>query len=314
MRVMVTGGAGFIGSHVVEAFLGAGHAVSVLDNLSSGRRQNLDPRALLVEMDLCDPGLAALLAELRPELICHHAAQVSVARSLREPRFDAEVNLLGSLALLDAAVAAGTRKLIYVSSAAVYGEPAKLPVTEDQPLRPLSPYGLSKMAVEAYLPHYADRHGIDYSILRYANVYGPRQDPHGEAGVVAIFAERMLAGRSCSIFGSGDQARDFIHVADCARANLLLAGAAGGRATLNLGSGRLCTVIALHAAMARATGSDRPARFAPAREGEIHSLSLDPSRAAALLGWRAERGLQEGLDQTIAWFRDQAPAPADAIG
>jgi len=309
MHVLVTGGAGFIGSHWVDRLLDAGHAVTVLDNLSTGRRVNLDPRARLVEMDIRDPALGALLSELRPEVIAHHAAQVGVARSMLEPRLDAEINLMGSLALLDAAVAAGVRKVLYISTAAVYGEPECLPVPEDHALAPLSPYGASKLAVETYLPLYAAAYGLDYSVLRCANVYGPRQDPHGDAGVVAIFAGRMQRGEACTIYGSGEQARDFVYVGDCARAGELLLGDAGSRDTLNLGTGELTSISSLHARLVALSGAAPAALLAPARPGEIFKLSLDPTRARAILGWRPETGLDEGLARTMDWFRVTA-APA----
>ncbi len=312
MDILVTGGAGFIGSHLAERLLELGHRVQVLDDLSSGRREHLPPGVELVEMDLLDPRLAERVAELRPEAIFHLAAQVSVQRSLRDPLRDAEINLLGSLRLLEAATGCGARKLVYISTAAVYGEPEQLPVPESHPLRPLSPYGASKLAVERYLPIYADRHGLDWAALRLANVYGPRQDPAGEAGVVAIFAARLLAGRPCTIHGDGRQSRDFVYVGDCAEAaGLLLEGGSG---IYNIGTGGLTRVDELYRRMRDLTGGDQAAEQGPAKDGEIRHLSLDPARAASELGWRPRTGLDEGLARTLDWFRARRRPEAAVLG
>ncbi len=224
-RVLVTGGAGFIGSHVVDRLVAAGHDVAVVDNLATGRRANLNPAARFYELDIRDPALGTVVERERPAVISHHAAQVDVRRSTADPLYDADVNILGSLNVLKVAVEHGVRKVIYISTGgAVYGEPEYLPVDEDHPIHPLCEYGASKHAVEHYLYMYAENYDLDYTVLRYPNVYGPRQDPHGEAGVVAIFSQKMLKGETCTINGDGTQERDFLYVADCARANETGAG------------------------------------------------------------------------------------------
>lgn len=309
MRVLVTGGAGFIGSHVVDRLLTAGHRVAVVDDLSSGRRDQVDPRARLYTLDIRAAELAEVFARERPEAVCHHAAQVDVRRSTVDPRLDAEINILGGLNLLDCALRAGVRKLVYASTCAVYGEPDYLPVDEAHPIRPLSPYGVSKHAFEQYLFACAAEQGLDYSVLRYPNVYGPRQDPHGEAGVVAIFTGRMLGGEACTINGDGEQARDFLFVGDCAEANLLALGEAGSRATLNLASGTLTTINALYTRLASLTGFSQAARHGPAKPGETYRIHQSAERARAVLGWQPRVGLDEGLAATVAHFRG-ALAPA----
>ncbi len=222
MKILVTGGAGFIGSHVVDLFLKNDYEVVVIDDLSTGRPSNLNPAALFYEADIRGPEIAGILNKEKPDYISHHAAQIDVRRSVSEPIFDAEVNILGSINLLESARMSGVKRIIYSSTGgAVYGEPVYLPCDEDHPINPLAQYGASKYIVEHYLFMYQVLYGLPYTILRYPNVYGPRQDPHGEAGVVAIFCGRMLAGDPVTIFGSGEQERDFVHVSDCAAANLL---------------------------------------------------------------------------------------------
>ncbi len=303
MKVLVTGGAGFIGSHIVDALCAAGHQVVVVDNLSTGRRQNLRPDVPLHPLDLRSPDLGDLIRAERPECICHQAAQASVSVSVKQPLLDAEINVLGSLRLLEAARQAGVRKIVYASSGgAVYGEPRYLPCDEDHPIAPLSPYGVSKYIVELYLRLYRDLYGLAYTVLRYANVYGPRQDPYGEAGVVAIFTCRMLRGQRPTIFGDGEQQRDFVYVTDVARANLLALTAADGQ-VLNIGSGRPTTVNTLYQHLSRLTGFREPPVYGPPRPGDVYRTYVAIERARHHLGWQPTVDLETGLAATVAAFR-----------
>jgi UDP-glucose 4-epimerase len=308
MRILVTGGAGFIGSHVVDSFIEAGHHVAVVDDLSTGRRSNLNRRATFYEIDLRSPGLRRVFDRERPEIVSHHAAQVDVRRSVSDPVFDADVNVLGSLNLLECCRARGVRKVIYISSGgAVYGEPEYLPCDEDHPIQPLAPYGASKYIVERYLYLYREVHGLDYTVLRYGNVYGPRQDPLGEAGVVAIFTGQMLDGGKPVINGSGEQERDFVYVEDCARANVL-ALERGSGAVFNLGCGEGTSVNRLFELLKDITGYHGDALYEPAKAGETFRIYLDASRARHKLGWRPAVGLDQGLERTVAYFRSEMAA------
>ena len=258
MKILVTGGAGFIASHVVDALLEAGHDVAIVDNLSTGRRRNINPRARFYEVDIRSPELARVLAEERPEIIDHHAAQMDVRRSIVDPIYDADINVLGSLNVLELARQHGVRKVIYISSGgAVYGEPVYLPCDEDHPIDPLCPYGATKHVVEHYLFMYRQNYGLDYTVLRYGNVYGPRQDPHGEAGVVAIFTGLMLAGRQAIINGNGEQERDFVYVGDCVQANLLALNSGSGE-IYNVGCGVGTTVNEIFGQTPRAAFIEHP--------------------------------------------------------
>jgi len=304
VKVLVTGGAGFIGSHVTDVFLDAGHEVWALDDLSTGRRENLRPEVRLVVADIRSPEAARLVESERFEVLCHLAAQMDVRRSVTDPRFDAEVNVGGFLNVLEAARKSGARKVVFSSTGgAIYGEQEVFPAPESHPTRPVSPYGVSKAAGELYLGYYRAQYGLRSVALRYANVYGPRQNPHGEAGVVAIFSRRLLQGEACVINGSGQQTRDFVFGPDVARANLL-AAQRDVEGPVNVGTGVETDVNRLHALLARAAGSDRPPRHAPAKPGEQMRSSVDPSRAAEALGWRPTVSLEEGIRRTVAWFRD----------
>ncbi|WP_322798543.1 NAD-dependent epimerase/dehydratase family protein [Thermoflexus sp.] len=294
MRILITGGAGFIGSHIVEAYLQQGHEVLVVDNLSRGRRENLPPGVPLIVMDVRDPALRSVAADFRPEVLNHQAAQVDVAAATADPIEDASVNLLGTLNVLQAVARAGVRRVIVASSAAVYGEPERLPVEEDHPLRPISPYGLSKMAMEAYVRWLGERHEIEWVILRYGNVYGPRQTIVGEAGVVARFLRAMRDGSRPVIFGDGEQTRDFVHVADVARANLLaLRRGAGG--VYNIGTGREVSIRELYERLGRLLGDRGEAEYRPPRPGDIRRMVLKVERAARELGWEPRIFIEEGL-------------------
>ncbi len=303
LTILVTGGAGFIGSHVVDAFVEAGHHVAVVDDLSTGRRANLHAAATFHEVDIRSPALRDVFDDVHPDVVSHHAAQVDVRRSVADPAYDAEVNVLGSLNLLERCREHGVAKVLYASSGgAVYGEPAYLPCDEDHPIRPLCPYGASKYVVEQYLAMYRELHGLDYTVLRYGNVYGPRQDPHGEAGVVAIFADQMLRGGTPTVNGSGEQERDFVYVGDCARANLLaLERGSGG--VYNLGSGQGTSVNRLFELLKAATGYQGGVVHGPPKPGETFRIFLDASRARDELGWRPQVDLREGLHRTVAHFR-----------
>jgi UDP-glucose 4-epimerase len=310
MKILVTGGAGFIGSHVVDAYVLAGHDVAVVDDLSTGRREQVHPQARFYEMDIRDPELDGLFAAERPEVVSHQAARASVRESLEKPLLYAEVNVLGSLNLLECCRRHGVRKVIYASTGgAVYGEPQALPATEDHAINPLDPYGASKHHVEHYLEVYRGNFGINYTTLRYPNVYGPRQDPYGEAGVVAIFAEQMLHGGQAVINGSGAQERDFVYVSDVARANVLALDKGDGE-IYNIGSGVGISVNRIFALLAELTAYDKPAVHGPPKQGEVFRVYLDASRALAELGWAPEMPLEDGLAQTVAYFRDRAEVAA----
>lgn len=304
MKILVTGGAGFIGSHVVDLFINAGHEVVVVDNLTTGRTSNLNPKAKLYSIDLRSPELEQVFLAERPDIIDHHAAQINVRRSVADPVFDADNNVMGGLNLLNMAVKYKARKFIYISSGgAIYGEPVYLPCDEDHPIRPLSPYGATKYMLELYLSMFQRTYGLDYSVLRYPNVYGPRQDPAGEAGVVAVFTDSMLRGQPVTIFGSGEQVRDFVYVEDCARANLLLLENGSGRA-YNLGYGVGTTINQLFRELKAITHYELEANYAAERLGEIFKCYLDASRAAEELGWKPTVSLKEGLQLTVNYFRE----------
>jgi UDP-glucose 4-epimerase len=300
MKILVTGGAGFIGSHVVDAFIAAGHNVVVVDNLLTGRRSNLNPAAKLYQLDIRSAELEEVFAAERPEVVDHHAAQIDVRKSVADPLYDADVNLKGGLNVLSLAVKYGARKFIYISSGgAIYGDPLYLPCDEKHPIQPLSPYGATKYFLELYLPIYRQIHGLDYTILRYPNVYGPRQDPTGEGGVIAIFTGALMQNRPVTIYGDGEQTRDYLFVGDCARANLLaLTGGSGG--VYNLAWGRETSVNQLYRAISAITGCEIEPSYLPARPGEIFRTTLDASLAGKELGWEPLVPLEEGLRRTVA--------------
>jgi UDP-glucose 4-epimerase len=312
MRVMVTGGAGFIGSTLVDRLLREGHEVDVVDDLSTGSLANLadapaarPDRPAFHRLDIRSTALIDLIQHRRPEVIMHLAAQMDVRVSVARPVFDAEVNIIGSLNVCQGACAAGTRKVVFAGSGGtLYGEPERLPVPEDHPQQPLSPYGVAKKAVGDYLHYYREIHGLDSTVLALANVYGPRQDPHGEAGVVAIFAGKLLAKEPATIFGDGSQTRDFVYVDDVVDAFVRAADVASGL-LVNIGTGVETSVQALYDTMARLVGFIEPAAHAPARTGELERSALDPRRAATELGWTPATGIETGLARTLAWFRDR---------
>ena len=306
MKILVTGGAGFIGSHVVDALVREGHAVVVVDDLSMGRREQVHPAARFYQIDIRRrDALEEIFRAERPELINHHAAQGNLRRSMAEPSFDASVNILGSLILLELSLAYSVRKFIYISSGgAVYGEPQRLPVDEAHPVHPMSAYGVSKYSVEQYLDLFGVDSGLDYAILRYANVYGPRQDPGGEAGVVAIFSRQMLAGERPTIFGDGTKTRDYVHVNDIVRANLLVMQEekTAGR-VFNLGLGREVSDRTVFELVRSAVGATVEPILVAKRPGEIDRICLDSSRAKADLGWEPTILLEDGILRTVASYR-----------
>ena len=304
MKVLVTGGAGFIGSHIVDALIERGDEVVVVDNLSTGSTENVNPKARFYNLSITDPALAEVFAAETPDMVSHHAAQVNLRRSVDDPRFDAEVNILGSLNVITSAVRYGVKKLIYASSGgAVYGEPQYLPVDENHPVNPVSQYGVSKHAVEHYLYCYA-QYGLNYAALRYSNVYGPRQNPAGEAGVIAIFSQQMLRGERPTIFGPGNKTRDYTHVSDVVRANLM-AMERGHNTMYNIGTGLETSDQDIFDAVAQALGYDGKALHVPVRPGEIQRISLDYTRARREIGWRPTVSLREGIQKTVPFYRAQ---------
>ena len=312
MRVLVTGGAGFIGSHIVDVYIANGHDVAVVDNLASGPRANLNPAARLYEVDIRDAEAIGRVFEAeRPDVVSHQAAQASVRVSMENPRLDAEINVLGSLNVLEACRQWGVRKLIYAGTGgATVGEPRYLPVDEEHPVQPLSPYGADKHAVEHYCDLYRHNFGLDTTILRYANVYGPRQNPRGEAGVIAAFARRMLAGEEPIVNGSGEQERDYVYVSDVARINLLALGGGSGR-LYNVGTGVCTSVNELFDRIAAIVGYSRPRRHGPGLSGEVFRIMVTCERAQAELGWTPAVALDEGLRLTVESLRAAGSAPPE---
>lgn len=304
MKILVTGGAGFIGSHVVDLYIEQGHQVVVVDNLSTGTPSNLNPAATFYQRDVRDPKVAEVFERERPDIVNHHAAQMDVRRSVDDPIFDADVNILGSLRLLEHSRQFDVKRFIYISSGgAVYGEPEYLPCDEMHPINPICQYGASKHTVEHYLFMYRVNYGMDFTVLRYANVYGPRQNPRGEAGVVAILTGQMLEGKEVVINGDGNQTRDFVYVADCARANLLALTTESDDGVFNLGSGRGTSVNEIFTELKSSTNYLLPPVHGPAKLGETRRIYLDANKAGRELGWRPTVGLKEGLERTVAYHR-----------
>lgn len=305
MKILVTGGAGFIGSHVVDAYLAAGHEVAVLDNLSTGREDNLSADAAFHRVDVRDlTKVQSAIAAFRPEIVNHHAAQSEVPKSVADPGNDAMVNVVGGLNVLRACVDSGVRKVIFSSTGgALYGEPDVVPADEDHPVRPLSPYGTSKYSFEQYLGTFHRTFGLTFTTLRYANVYGARQDFAAEEGrVVAIFASRMIEGQPVTIDGDGNQSRDMIHVGDVAMANIAALDRGDG-GTYHVSTGVPVTVNDLFRKLAILTEYKLDPRFGPARKGDVYRIALDNTRAADELGWEPQILLEEGLRLTVDYFR-----------
>ncbi len=304
MRILQTGGAGFIGSWVAENYLKEGHEVLIYDNLSSGTAQNIPQDAEFVEGDIRNYSmLEEVFKKFRPEVINHHAAQINVRVSVDNPVFDAETNILGSINLLELSVKYKVAKFIFASTGgAIYGEPKNIPADELTDNQPLSPYGTSKLCVENYLNYYNKIYNLDFTALRYSNVYGERQNPHGEAGVVAIFCTNILNGKDCKVFGDGNQTRDYVHCEDVARANLLSLDSATG--IYNIGTSVSTSVNDIVTKLKDFSGIDFKAEHLPAVPGEVNHISLDTKLASTVLGWSPVISFDTGLDRTWHWFKN----------
>jgi UDP-glucose 4-epimerase len=307
MNILVTGGAGFIGSHIVDQCIAAGHEVAVLDSLweeGGGKRANLNAKARFFHVDITDEdSLKQVFDTVRPEVVCHQAAQHSVAVSTKNPQLDARVNVLGLLNVLSNCTRAGTRKITFASSGATYGTPVRLPIDEEVEQHPESPYGITKMVAEHYLRYWQEAHGLTYTILRYGNVYGPRQDPNGEAGVIAIFANRFLKHETIRIDWDGEQQKDYVYVGDVARANLI-AMEHGDNDIFCIGTGKGTSVHEIYYTLAELIGYKPEIVRAPRRPGDIHLAYFDCSKAERVLGWKAAVSLEEGIRATVEYFKE----------
>jgi UDP-glucose 4-epimerase len=303
VKIMVTGGAGFIGSNVADRFIQEGHEVTIIDNLSTGLESNLNKKAKFHQVDIRSAVIGKIFEKAKPDILCHHAAQIDVRKSTDDPIFDADVNILGSLNLLNACVKHKVKKVVFASTGgAIYGEQDYFPADEKHPANPLSPYGVTKLTIEKYLHFYRETYGLDYVSLRYANVYGPRQNPFGEAGVVAIFAERLLSGRKAIIYGDGKRTRDFVFVDDVVEANLLALNYPKSD-IFNIGTGIETDINSIFRTLKKATGSKQKEIHAPPKPGEQERSVLDHSKAETLLKWKPKCELPEGMARTVEFFR-----------
>ena len=303
MKALVSGGAGFIGSHIVDRLLHDGYDVWIVDDLSTGKKENVNRKAEFIEMDIAEPGLCDALKVVKPEIVFHCAAQIDVRKSIDDPIADARVNIIGTINLLEACRAWQSKKVIYSSSGGtIYGNVDE-PATEDFPVLPLSPYGVAKLASEHYLRCYSEWHGLKFTVLRYANVYGPRQDPFGEAGVVAIFTSKMISGETPVVYGSGKMVRDYVYVDDVVEACILSIETCDGE-IVNIGTGTGTSVRQLFSEMKRITGFQGEPIDEPKRAGELDMNVLSPEKAKKILGWEPKVDLKEGLRKTVDWFRD----------
>ncbi|MBI4549027.1 MAG: NAD-dependent epimerase/dehydratase family protein [Ignavibacteriae bacterium] len=304
MNILVTGGAGFIGSHVVDAYINAGHYVTVIDDLSMGVKENINPKAKFVKMDIRDGNIRGIFDQQRFDIVNHHAAQMDVRKSVDDPLFDASVNILGTINLIENCLRYGVRKFIFASTGgAIYGDQDYFPADENHPLRPVSPYGISKLSIEKYLHYYHEVHGLQYVSLRYANVYGPRQNPQGEAGVIAIFTSKMLSGKQPIINGDGKQTRDYLYVDDVVKANLF-AFNYNDSGIFNIGTGVETDVNHLFVQLRELTGIQCKEVHGLPRKGEQRRSVLDHSYVKKVFGWEPSVSLHEGLRRTVEYFRN----------
>jgi len=301
MKILVTGGCGFIGSHVVDAYLDLGHSVVVIDDLSTGNIKNLNPKANFYKEDICNKTIARIFKKEKFDIINHHAAQINVRKSVNDPLYDARVNIIGSLNLLNLSTQNRIKRFIFASSGgAVYGEPERFPITEDFPLDPLSPYAVSKIATEKYLITFTRTHKFDYVILRYSNVYGPRQISKSEAGVVSIFINQILNKKKCIIFGDGNQVRDYVYVSDVVEANVLALDSKSS--IFNIGTGIATSVNDLIKILSEITKSEVPYEHTAPRPGEVYKNVLDCSKVQSIINWRPNTQLLQGISKTFEYF------------
>ena len=303
MRILVTGGAGFIASHVVDAYITAGHIVAIADNLSTGSQENINPAARFFNLDIRSPDLASIFDRFKPDVVSHHAAHIDLRRSVEQPAVDADINVIGALNVLDNARRCGVRKFVFASTGgAIYGEPTRIPAQETDPALPSSPYGANKLLFEHYLRIFQSLHGLDYTVLRYANVYGPRQDPKGEAGVVAIFSLALLKGQSPIMFGNGTKTRDYVYVEDVAEANVMALTHGSGK-VFNIGTAREVSDAEVFETIRSAVGWSGTPRYDAIRPGEVIRIALDNDRASRELGWVPRVRFEEGVSRAVAFYR-----------
>ena len=304
-RALVTGGSGFIGSHLVDRLIRDGFEVAVVDNLITGDKDNLNSRASFHQLDICDPDLKKALEAEPPDIVFHTAAQASVTKSVADPKTDATINVLGTLNLLSICSNLGIKRFIYSSTGgALYGNPEEMPCPEIHPIRPVSPYGASKYAAEVYIRAFAESSGLKYTILRYSNVYGPRQDPFGAAGVIAIFAQRMLTNKKVTIFGSGEQERDFVYISDVVEANLKAVEQKESE-EYNIGVGTTTSLNTIASLLAKSTGYTLAPVHEGVRDGDVLKIALDNKKAKRLLGWSPKVDLSDGIDLTVDYFKNK---------
>ncbi|HGJ66285.1 TPA: NAD-dependent epimerase/dehydratase family protein [bacterium] len=303
MRFLVTGGAGFIASHIVDRLIKEGHHVAIVDNLSSGKESNINPKAKLYKIDICDPGLETVFEVEKPDYVSHHAAQISVVISVRDPQLDAQINVIGALNVLQQCIKYNVKKLIFASTGGtVYGEPEYLPADEKHPTKPLCPYAINKLTFENYLYMYGVVYGLNYSVLRYANVYGPRQDPHGEAGVIAIFTQKIIDGVQPIIFGDGKATRDYIFIDDVVDANMI-ALEKGDREIYNIGTAIETDVNEIFRLLKKEFGFSKDAINGEKRPGELQRISIANDKAKAELGWYPKYTLEQGIKKTAEYYK-----------
>ncbi|MBT3464297.1 NAD-dependent epimerase/dehydratase family protein [archaeon] len=304
MKFLVTGGAGFIASHVVDKLIDEGHEVVIIDNLSSGKKKNLNPKAKFYKIDIRDKKIENIFKKEKPDIVNHHAAQLDVRVSVDRPEYDADINLMGLLNVLNNCVKYNVKKIIYVSSGGVvYGDNQNFPLKEDEPKAPISPYGITKWTGEMYLQFYSNIHKLKYTALRYSNVYGPRQDPHGEAGVVAIFSRKMINNEDIVIFGDGTQSRDFVFVKDVVNANILSINN-GDNEAFNIGTSETTSVNKLFKILKSISGFKKDKENTPSRPGELQKNCISNKKAKKLLGWKPTYSLEEGLKITFDWIKE----------